>query len=184
MHCTLKGVPAYNDGRSEQLVLASFLDLDFLLDRFLQFILAAFDQLMALLMSVHYQNFSGKQRTERTFNASLRENCLSQLWHGYGLTARWMRLCRFRSWFRLKLCGHLSHLNGRSFVGPAPPCIGCGGCPPYICCMLATCPLLKPGRIPDCNGPIIDICPPGLWTLDITGPVIAGSEYDGHGWRW
>lgn len=35
MHCTLKGVPAYNDGRSEQLVLASFLDLDFLLDRFL-----------------------------------------------------------------------------------------------------------------------------------------------------
>lgn len=54
---------------------------------------------------------------ERTFNASLREKLLSQCPHGNGFTARWIRLWRFRSWLRLKDCGHWSHLNGRSFWG-------------------------------------------------------------------
>lgn len=63
MHCaspgsSRRGCRSYNDGRSEQLVivLAGFLNLDFLLGRFLQFILAAFDQLVALLMSVSCRN--------------------------------------------------------------------------------------------------------------------------------
>lgn len=32
-----------------------------------------------------------------TFSASFREKLLSQCWHGNGFTARWIRLCRFKS---------------------------------------------------------------------------------------
>lgn len=52
-----------------------------------------------------------------TFSASLREKLLSQKPHGKGLMARWIRLCRFRSWFRLNDCGHWSQRNGRSGNG-------------------------------------------------------------------
>jgi hypothetical protein len=52
---------------------------------------------------------------ERTFNASFLEKLFSQCPHGNGFTAKWIRLCRFKSWLRLKDCGHWSHLNGRSF---------------------------------------------------------------------
>lgn len=38
------------------LVLAGFLNLDFLFDRFLQFVFTAFDQLMALLKLAHCQD--------------------------------------------------------------------------------------------------------------------------------
>lgn len=50
------------------------------------------------------------------FNASFREKLLSQLGQGNGLTAKWIRLWRFRSWLRLKLWGHWSHLKGRSWL--------------------------------------------------------------------
>jgi hypothetical protein len=45
-----------------------------------------------------------------TFRASLREKALSQLPQGKGLTLRWILVCRFRSWLRLKLWGHCWHL--------------------------------------------------------------------------
>lgn len=41
-----------------------------------------------------------------TFRASFREKLLSQWVQGKGLTAKWIRLCLFKSWFRLKLWGH------------------------------------------------------------------------------
>ena len=64
--------------------------------------------------------------------ASLRENVLPHFSHPNGLTARWIRLCRFRSWLRFctgqlgiqatstvltKLWTHSSHLNGLSTRG-------------------------------------------------------------------
>jgi len=48
------------------------------------------------------------------FRASFLLKLFSQLLQGKGLTARWILLCRFKSWFRLKLWGHWSHLKGRS----------------------------------------------------------------------
>ena len=39
----------------------------------------------------------------RTLRASFLEKLLSQCPQGKGLTAKWMRLWRLRSWFRLKL---------------------------------------------------------------------------------
>ena len=42
----------------------------------------------------------------RTFNASFREKLFSQWPQGKGFTAKWIRLCRFRSWLRLKDWGH------------------------------------------------------------------------------
>ena len=57
-----------------------------------------------------------------TFNASFLLKLFSQLSQGNGFTARWILLCRFKSWFRLKLCGHWSHLKGRSCCG-MPGCI-------------------------------------------------------------
>jgi hypothetical protein len=50
-----------------------------------------------------------------TFKASFLEKLLSQCPQGKGFTARWIRLCRLRSWLRLKLWGHWSHLKGLSF---------------------------------------------------------------------
>lgn len=90
---------------------------------------------------------------EHTFNASLREKLLSQWAQGNGFTAKWIRLCRLRSWLRLKLWGHWSHLNGRSGAGAGMPWGGMW--PPYRCCVFATCPLLKPDKIPGCIPPII-----------------------------
>ena len=96
---------------------------------------AAFDEDMPLFV----QSASCYQKTknccqllqlesdrERTFNASFREKLFSQCPQGKGFTAKWIRLWRFRSWLRLKDCGHWSHLNGRSFCGCC-----CPGCP-YI----------------------------------------------------
>lgn len=66
-------------------------------------------------------------------------------------------------------------MKGRSAVGPGRPGWATG-CAPYRCCVLAMCPLLKPGRMPDCMPPIIDMGLLGLWTLDIVGPDMAGRE--------
>lgn len=49
-----------------------------------------------------------------TFRASFRLKLFSQLLQGNGFTAKCILLCRLRSWFRLKLWGHWSHLYGRS----------------------------------------------------------------------
>ena len=95
---------------------------------------------------------------------------MSQCLQGKGFTAKWMRLCRFRSWLRLKLCGQVSHLNGRSCVDG-----GCG--PPYICCICALCPLLKangpwPGMAGTDPPPMMDtLVPCAVWMLDIIGPI-------------
>jgi hypothetical protein len=63
-------------------------------------------------------NLRIRPNQERTFNASFLEKLFSQCPQGKGFTAKWIRLCRLRSWLRLKDCGHWSHLNGRSFCCP------------------------------------------------------------------
>jgi hypothetical protein len=63
-------------------------------------------------------NLRIRSSEERTFNESFLENLCLQCPQGKGFTAKWIRLCRLRSWLRLKDCGHWSHLNSRSSCCP------------------------------------------------------------------
>jgi hypothetical protein len=68
---------------------------------------------------------------ERTFNASFLEKLFSQCPQGKGFNSKWIRLCRLRSWLRLKDCGHWSHLNGRLLDCFCCGCCSCTGVPTW-----------------------------------------------------
>lgn len=77
---------------------------------------APLDHTMPLLR-LSVQVLGTRWMGQQTLRASFLEKLLSQAPQGNGLTAMWIFLCLFRSWFLLNPWGHSSHLNGRSWCG-------------------------------------------------------------------